>query len=291
MTGNAQAQQNYVRLGPHRPQTPVVLTVPHAGRSYPPALLRTSRVTLAQLETLEDRHADALVSAAVAAGIPAVIATRARAWIDLNRGEREIDPAVVEPAPNAGATERSNRSESGLGLVPTRLPGGGDILARPIAAAELARRIESDHRPYHQAIANALREARERFGVAVLIDCHSMPPLPAGKAPAATVVLGDRFGRSAGSDVIAAIIGEARRAGLRIARNAPYAGAHTLERHGRPAAGVHAVQLELDRTLYLKPGLRSPGPGLAAVGRFIAGAAHAAADAAIASLGSVLAAE
>jgi N-formylglutamate amidohydrolase len=175
--------------------------------------------------------------------------------------------------------------------VPTRLPGGGAILAKPIAAAELADRIETDHRPYHRAVAEALAEAHDRFGVAVLIDCHSMPPLPAGKTPAATIVLGDRFGRSAGSEVIAAIVVEARRAGLRVARNTPYAGAHTLDRHGRPSSGIHAIQIELDRTLYLEAGLRAPGPGLGAIGSFIARAADAAATAAIASLGSAMAAE
>jgi N-formylglutamate amidohydrolase len=240
---------------------------------------------------LEDRHADALVEIAVAAGVPAIVATRARAWIDLNRGEREIDPAAIHPVPFPGATERSNRSESGLGLVPTRLPGGGAIFARPIAAAELADRIASDHRPYHRAIANALAEAHARFGVAVLIDCHSMPPLPAGKGPSATIVLGDRFGRSASPAILAAIVVEAQRSGLRVARNTPYAGAHTIERHGVPAAGIHAIQIELDRTLYLDSKLRRPGPGLAALGGFVARAADSAAGAAIAALGSAVAAE
>jgi N-formylglutamate amidohydrolase len=118
-----------------------------------------------------------------------------------------------------------------------------------------------------------------------------MPPLPASRSPAANIVLGDRFGRSASAEVVAAIVTEARRAGLRIARNAPYAGAHTLERHGRPGANIHAIQIELDRALYLKPGLRSLGSGLAAIGRFIARAADAAGNAAIASLGTPLAAE
>jgi N-formylglutamate amidohydrolase len=291
MAAEILAEPGFVRLGPARPETPVVLTVPHAGRDYPPALLKAARIPLAQLELLEDRHADALVEIAVAAGVPAIVATRARAWIDLNRGEREIDPAAIHPTPFPGATERSNRSESGLGLVPTRLPGGGAILARPIAAAELIDRIEQDHRPYHRAIADALAEAHARFGVAVLIDCHSMPPLPAGKAPSAAIVLGDRFGRSAGSAILAAIAVEAQRSGLRVARNTPYAGAHTLERHGEPATGIHAIQLELDRTLYLDSKMRRPGPGLAALGGFVARAAERAADAAIASLGGAIAAE
>ena len=291
MTATIPAEPGYVRLGPVLPATPVVLSVPHAGRDYPPALLEAARIPLAQLELLEDRHADALVEIAIAAGVPAIIATRARAWIDLNRGEREIDPAAIHPTPVAGATERSNRSESGLGLVPTRLPGGGAILVRPIAATELADRIERDHQPYHRAVAEALAEAHARFGVAVLIDCHSMPPLPAGKGPSATIVLGDRFGRSASPAILAAIAIEAQRSGLRVARNAPYAGAHTLERHGRPAAGIHAIQVELDRTLYLDSKLRRPGPGLAGLGRFVARAAECAADAAIGSLITAIAAE
>jgi N-formylglutamate amidohydrolase len=291
MSAKISAEPGFLRRGPTHPRTPVVLTVPHAGRDYPPALLKAARIPLDQLALLEDRHADALVEIAIAAGVPAIVATRARAWIDLNRGEREIDPAAVHPALLSGTTEPSNRSECGLGLVPTRLPGGGAILARPIAAAELSARIAGDHRPYHRAIAEALAEAHAGFGVAVLIDCHSMPPLPAGTAPPANVVLGDRFGRSAGPAVLAAIALEAQRSGLRVARNTPYAGAHTLERHGRPAANVHAVQIELDRTLYLDAGLRRPGSGLAALGGFVARAAEKAAEAAIASLGTALAAE
>jgi N-formylglutamate amidohydrolase len=291
MTAEIIAEPGYIRLGPAQPQTPVVLTVPHAGRNYPRGLVKAARIPLAQLELLEDRYADALVETAVTAGVPAIVATRARAWIDLNRGEREIDPTAIHPTPIPGATEPSNRSESGLGLVPTRLPGGGAIFAKPIPAGELAERIERDHRPYHCAIADALAAAHARFGVAVLIDCHSMPPLPPGKAPQATIVLGDRFGRSASPPILAAIALEAQRSGLRVARNTPYAGAHTLERHGRPQAGIHAIQIELDRTLYLDSKLRRPGPGLAALGGFIARAADGAADAAIASLGTALAAE
>jgi N-formylglutamate amidohydrolase len=291
MIADADAAPGFVRLGPAQAETPVVLTVPHAGRDYPPALLAAARMPRARLEQLEDRHADALVALAVEAGVPAIVATRARAWIDLNRGEREIDPAAVDPLLPFGATERSNRSESGLGLVPTRLPGGGAILSRPIAAAELARRIERDHRPYHQAIAEALAEAQGQFGTAVLIDCHSMPPLPSGRTPGATVVLGDRFGRSASAAIIAAITVEAQRAGLRVSRNTPYAGAHTLERHGRPAAGIHAVQIELDRTLYLDFASCCVRPGVAALGDFIARAADAAAGAALAQLGRAIAAE
>jgi N-formylglutamate amidohydrolase len=291
MTTQISDEPGFVRLGPAEPETPVVLTVPHAGRDYPSALLKAARIPRAQLELLEDRHADALVERAVAAGIPAIVATRARAWIDLNRGEREIDPTAVYPALIPGTTNPSNRSESGLGLVPTRLPGGGAIFTRPIAAAELAERVERDHRPYHRAIAAALAAAHARFGVAVLIDCHSMPPLPPARAPSATIVLGDRFGRSASPAILAAIALEAQRSGLRVARNTPYAGAHTLERHGRPATGFHAIQIELDRTLYLDVKLRRPGPGLAALGGFIARAATGAADAAIASLGTAIAAE
>ncbi|HYD37106.1 MAG TPA: N-formylglutamate amidohydrolase, partial [Allosphingosinicella sp.] len=178
------------RLGPARPASPVVLSVPHAGRAYSDGLLATARLPRTRLESLEDRLVDRLVWRAVEAGAAALVADSPRAEIDLNRDERELDPAMVLPRPPADATVESARTRGGLGLIPTRIAGSGAIWRQRIAAAEVARRIEHIHRPYHGAIAAELDSARARFGIAVLLDCHSMPPR--GTGGDASVVLGDR---------------------------------------------------------------------------------------------------
>jgi N-formylglutamate amidohydrolase len=268
------------RLGPSEPACPVVLSVPHAGRAYSEALLRAARLPRAKLETLEDPLVDRLVWRAVADGAVAIVADAPRAEIDLNRDEREIDPALVDPRPRPGASLESPRTRGGLGLVPSRIAGSGSLWRQRLPAAELSRRVERIHRPYHAALAEALERARRRFGVAVLLDCHSMPPRgeAAGEPP---VVLGDRHGTSMAADLVEAAGRAVRAAGYRAARNAPYAGGHITDRHGRPGEGIHALQLEIDRSLYLEADLKAPGPGFDRVARLIAGVAAALADAAL----------
>ncbi len=245
---------SFERLGASEPASPVVLSVPHAGREYPPALFAALRAPAAALSALEDRYVDAVARMARRART-ALVATRARAWIDLNRGEDERDPRVDEGA--LGLPVRSAKVRGGLGLVPRRAASASDLWRGRFAADEIARRIAADHRPYHRAIADALASARTRFGVAVLLDLHSMPPLGAGRP---RVVVGDRFGRAAAPRFVARV--EQAAAGHSVARNTPYAGGHILDRHGAPMRGVHAIQVELDRRLYLDERLDRPGAGL-----------------------------
>lgn len=260
----------YERLGPGAVRSPVVLSVAHAGRDYPDALAGLSLVRRERLERLEDRFADLLVGQAVADGAVAVVARTARAWIDLNRDPAELDPAMmaapIPPSVQAG----SSRIRAGLGLIPRRVDGH-EIWRRRLTPAEAAERLARVHAPFHQAIAAAMTAAAARFGVAVLIDCHSMPPLSgADGREGATIVLGDRHGRSAASRLVDRAEGLLAAHGLGIARNAPYAGGHVLERHGRPAAGRHAIQLEIDRAAYLDHALRQPGDGLPMMRRLLA---------------------
>ncbi len=266
------------RLGPEMPSSPVVVSVPHAGRAYSDGLLASARLSRARLESLEDRLVDRLVWRAVEGGAAALIADAPRAEIDLNRDERELDPAMVLPRPAADMTVESPRTRGGLGLIPARIAGSGAIWRQRIAAAEVARRVELIHRPYHAALEYELESAKARFGIAILLDCHSMPPRGGDEAP---VVLGDRHGDSMAESLVAAAERAARAAGFKVARNAPYAGGHITERHGCPARGVHALQLELDRSLYLGPDLRTTGPGFDRVARLIAAIAEALAAAAL----------
>lgn len=267
------------RVGPTAPASPVILSVPHAGRAYSPALLRAARVPMSVLETLEDRLVDRLVWRAVAAGAGAVVADAPRAEIDLNRDEREIDPAMVVPAPRAEGLMPTLRMRGGLGLVPARVAGAGALWRGRIGADEMRRRIASVHRPYHAALGEALIAARAVFGVAVLLDCHSMPPRTPPGQPG--IVFGDRHGATIAPALLEAAMAAAAAFGCGVARNEPYAGGHIVERHARPAGNVHALQIEIDRALYLDAALREPGPGFDRMAQMLAAVAAAVASAAV----------
>ena len=246
--------------------SPVVLSVPHAGRAYPRDIAAQIAVPLAAVLPLEDRYADRLVTAAVASGHVAIVAHVPRLMIDLNRAETDVDPASVTGMRRSGPM--SMKARGGLGLVPTRLHGVGELWRAPIAAADFADRVADWHRPYHAALAAALAAAHRRFGRAVLIDLHSMPPL--GGAGAAQVVIGSRHGSSAQPEVRAAALRWWQSVPLPTAADAPYAGGHVIDRHGAPAAGIDAIQIEFDRRLYLDDALEQPGAGLAATAARVA---------------------
>ena len=258
------------------PASPVVLSVPHAGRDYPLALRAALRVPLAALVVLEDRHVDGVAHAA-RGHETMLVQRRARAWIDLNRAEHERDPAIDAGAGWQALPLMSAKLRGGLGLVPRRVNGAGELWRRRFEADEIDARIAADHRPYHAALADALAAARDRFGCAVLLDVHSMPTLPRGEP---RIVLGDRFGRSAAARFVARLEAEARAHGLPTALNTPYAGSHILDRHG--GGGVHAVQIELDRALYLDARRDAPGDGLAATARLLRAMIDAVTDEAMA---------
>jgi N-formylglutamate amidohydrolase len=269
---------SFARFGPLEPITPVVLSVPHAGRDYPLPLRSAIRVPLTALRVLEDRYADALALDARGAET-LLLAQRARAWIDLNRAENERDPRLDDGALCLGQP-LSAKLRSGLGLVPRRAGNSGDIWQRRLGGEEVEARIAADHRPYHAALGAALASARARFGIAVLLDVHSMPPLGAA-ATAPRLVLGDRFGKSAGSRFMGRIEAVARAHGVATAANAPYSGGYILERHADPRGGIHAIQLEFDRTLYLDPALDGPGPGLPSTAALLRAIIDAVADEAL----------
>jgi N-formylglutamate amidohydrolase len=277
MAENAAEQSVYTRLGQNGAFTPLVIAVPHAGRIYPTDLLEAARLPLEALETIEDRHADLLVADAVAAGAVAVVARMARACVDLNRDEREIDPAILAGRPAPGVLVASVKVTGGLGVVPSRIASGGAVWKQPFTPEVLEARMATIHRPYHAAIATALDEAQAAHGIAILIDCHSMPPI-ARRGAAPQIVIGDRHGRSAAARFTEAAAAAARHAGLIVARNHPYAGGHTLDRHGWPRGGRHAIQIEVDRSLYLDAAQHMPGPGLAHMRQVVAQIAAALED-------------
>ena len=252
---------------PHRGELPVLLSVPHSGRDYPDWLLDLARSGKSSLERLEDPLVDRLVWRAVELGCGAVVARAPRAAIDCNRGEDEIDPSVVADAHGRGI---GPRARGGLGIVPARTQKDGYLWRRAISRAQLEERLDAAHRPYHAAIASELHAIRQRHGAALLLDCHSMPP---AKDQGPSVIIGDRYGRSARPWLSHEATALVRAMGFEPGLNDPFAGGHVVDRHGRPSHGVNALQIEIDRRLYLNEAMREPGPGFDSVARLIAGLA------------------
>lgn len=241
-----------------RPHGPVILSVPHAGRDYAEFEVQL-RVPLAVVRPLEDRYADRLVDRAVAQGAPSIVANAPRLIIDLNRAPEDLDPAMVRGKSGSGAP-LSARARGGLGLIPARLGGSGSLWRKPLEPEDVEARLSGIYRPFHAMLAAQLMATRDRHGAALLIDLHSMPPLEGPDAP--EIVIGDRFGRSASASVTEAAVAYFEGAGLRAACNAPYAGGHIATRHASPAANIHALQIELDRRLYLDDAFDRPGTGI-----------------------------
>lgn len=238
---------------------PVILSVPHAGRSYDPALVARLRVPLESVLPLEDRYADRLTDVAVNAGFPVIVAQTPRLAIDLNRAPDDIDPVSIRGGFARGAPS-SAKVRAGLGVIPTRLWGVGALWRDPFERQDLDARLRDIHAPYHTALTDALESARRHWGGAVLIDLHSMPPIQSGDSP--DIVIGDRFGTSANSRLTGVAESVFQEAGLRVAINAPYAGGYIVTRHARPHANVHTIQVEVDRQLYLDAALDVPTNGL-----------------------------
>lgn len=259
-----------------RTPVPILIAVPHAGRAYPRELAALMRNHAAASLRLEDRFAD-LVAEAVAreTGAALLVAHAPRAMIDLNRAPDDVDwDMVAGGAPEARVRlAAGRRARSGLGLVPRRLPGLGELWKRRMTRDELTARVEQVHKPYHAALAGGLESLRDRWGAALLIDLHSMPPLgpKRGADAAPDFVIGDRFGASCDGSLSTAAFDHFAQAGHRVAHNRPYAGGYVLDRHATPARGLHALQVEICRSAYLDAQLHEPGPGLASVTRVLAG--------------------
>jgi N-formylglutamate amidohydrolase len=265
----------FVQRGPENPGHPVILSVPHAGRDYPAAFALLTRLPMANLAVLEDRFADALVAGAEAEGFQTLIATVPRAWMDLNRGEREYDPALVMQGTRAPPMTTA-KVRGGLGIIPRRVANGGDIWRGKISPDAFEARLAECYRPYHLALAEMVDRTLAQFGVAVIMDIHSMPPITAcpSQPEPPKVVIGDLYGRSAASPFADAVLVCLRAEGLQVALNSPYAGGALLEQHGAPARNVHALQIEFDRSLYLDAQLDQLGSGVPTVQRLVAKIAH-----------------
>ena len=242
-------------IHPPRGNLPVLLSVPHSGRDYPDWLVAMAASGRASLTSLEDPLVDRLAWRAIQHGAGAVIARTPRAAVDCNRAEDEVDPSVIDGARRGRVTARAR---GGLGIIPARTQQHGYLWRRAVTPKQLDERLDQAHRPYHRAIEDQLSLLLDRFGCALLLDCHSMPPPPDGIPP---IVFGDCHGRSAEAWISDEAVAIAARHGFAAGLNDPFAGGHVVERHGAPTRGVHALQIELDRRCYLDDSLSAPGEG------------------------------
>lgn len=251
---------------PRRRTTSVVFSSPHSGRDYPDAFLAASALDERSIRSSEDAFVDRLFAAAPGFGAPLIAASAPRAYIDLNRAAEELDPALVEGVPR---TAHNPRISSGLGVIPRVVANGRAIYRGKIARAEAEARIAAYWRPYHARLRALVDESLAAFGEAILVDCHSMPHEAIEQAggpgaPRPDVVLGDRFGAAASTEVVDRIESAFAGAGLRVARNTPFAGAYIAQAYGRPSRGAHVVQVEIDRALYMDERRVVPAEGFEA---------------------------
>jgi len=259
----------FVVRPPARHSAPLVFASPHSGAHYPPAFLKRACLALRVLRRLEDAYVDRLFAFAPDFGAPLLQAGYARAYLDLNRAANELDPGLFGPEASL-ATALPRRG----GVLP-RWVGGREIYGAALPAGEAERRIAGIHAPYHRRLAQLIAATRERFGHVLAIDCHSMP----ATASPADIVLGDRFGASCAPAIPHAAAVFLRRAGLDVVHNEPYAGGYGTAYYAAPERGVHTVQIEINRRLYMDETTHEPHAGLERLRDVLRGLAAALASA------------
>lgn len=231
----------------------IVFNSPHSGNIYPEAFLATARLELATLRRSEDSFVDELFAGVVSRGFPLMRAHFPRCYVDVNREPYELDPRMFDGRLPSFANTRSMRVAGGLGTVARVVGDAQEIYDQRIPVDDALLRIESLYKPYHRALRRLVSRVHRDFGAAVLVDCHSMPSVTGSRdeRPRADIVLGDRYGTSCVAAVSETVEAALRQQGYTVSRNKPYAGGFITEHYGNPSAGLHAIQLELNRSLYM----------------------------------------
>lgn len=243
----------------HRPaeqRVPFIFASPHSGRLYPANFVAQSRLGALPLRRSEDAYADTLFDDVIALGAPMIAARFPRAFVDVNRAPQELDATMFDGALRLRVDAPNARIQAGLGVIPRIVRDSAEIYCGKLDPREAEERILRLHAPYHAALARLVEETLARFGVAVVIDCHSMP----SAAAIPDIVLGDRFGVAAAPTLVQRAEHAFEQAGFSVARNVPYAGGYTTHLYGRRVSRVHALQIEVNRALYLDEERIEPGP-------------------------------
>ena len=248
--------QNVEIVWPERRTVPLVFASPHSGRNYPTDFVAASALDPVALRRSEDSFVDELFAAAPRFGAPLLKALFPRAFIDPNREPFELDPAMFVDELPSYANSQSSRIAAGLGTIPKVVSNGREIYRAKLTFTEAAKRINVYYRPYHKALTALIDETVELFGFCVLIDCHSMPSVgglldPDAGRGRADFVLGDSFGNACEDRVTATVERALRAQGHSVIRNKPFAGGFTTRHYGKPSTGVHALQIEINRALYM----------------------------------------
>jgi N-formylglutamate amidohydrolase len=260
-------EQTWEVLAPVEQVAPVVLASPHSGRAYPADFVANSPLDLLALRRSEDSFVDDLFAATPAHGMPLLRALFPRAYIDPNREPFELDPDMFADTLPDYANTQSSRVAAGLGTIARVVSSGQEIYSTKLKFADAAARINANYRPYHRALRDLLDATRRKYGHYVLIDCHSMPSVGGPHDPdagrrRADFVLGDCFGSSCSELVIRAVEQSLQARGYNVVRNKPFAGGFTTRHYGRPGQGLHALQIEINRALYMDEAAIKPNGGM-----------------------------
>jgi N-formylglutamate amidohydrolase len=268
----AEIERPFSLFQPALQVVPVVVDVPHAGRRYPRAFVERARLPLRSLRRSEDAYVDRLFSQVVGLGAPLLVAEFPRAFLDVNREAYELDPRMFDGRLPAFANTRSMRVAGGLGTVPRIVGDAQEIYFGRIPVEEALARIDGLYRPYHAGLRSLVHRTQGAFGTCILVDAHSMPSsgLDRDGLVKADIILGDRFGTSAAGYIIDIAEAAFTRLGFSVTRNRPYAGGFITEHYGAPASGVHALQIEINRALYMNEATLVPHAGFAELERAMA---------------------
>jgi N-formylglutamate amidohydrolase len=268
-------------------RAPIIFNSPHSGAVYPAEFLEASRIDLASLRRSEDSFMDELIGGLSGHGFPVVRVNFPRSYVDVNREPYELDQRMFSGRLPSFANTRSMRVAGGLGTIPRVVGDGQEIYRERLNVDEALARIEALYKPYHRALRRLINKVHQAFGTVIVVDCHSMPSVGASREEPRRpdIVIGDRYGTSCGPllpDVVEEVM---RGLGYSIGRNKPYAGGFITEHYGNPASGLHTVQIELNRAVYMDERRRERGPRFAQVASDFATLAEALAQVPLGDLG------
>src|SRR5215469_14844115 len=286
-TLNGEVSLPHEILEPTEWRAPIIFNSPHSGSTYPEAFLRTSRLDLATLRRSEDSFMDELIEGLSGRGFAVSRVHFPRSYVDVNREPYELDPRMFAGRLPSFANTRSMRVAGGLGTIPRVVGDGQEIYRERLLVDDALSRIETLYKPYHRALRRLISRVHQAFGTVVVVDCHSMPSIGVSRDEPRRpdVVIGDRYGTSCAPLLPDTIEETMSRLGYSIGRNKPYAGGFITEHYGNPASGLHAVQLELNRAIYMDERRREKGPRFAQVAEDFATLADALATVPFGDLG------